>query len=83
MGQHHHFHHSDALFVPVGRAFVALHDLRNGSPTVGASASLEIGVHPSVLVIPPGVVHGFYALSDLPITCLADKYHDPRDELGA
>ncbi len=34
------------------------------------------------MYIPPGVAHGFAALTDVIITYLVDGYHDPSDELG-
>ena len=66
-----------------GRARVGLHDLRVGSPTEGASLTLEIGEHDDRGVfIPPGVAHGFAALTDLTLTYLVDGYYNPDDELG-
>jgi len=32
--------------------------------------------------IPPGVAHGFAAVTDLTLTYLVDGYYDPADELG-
>jgi dTDP-4-dehydrorhamnose 3,5-epimerase len=32
--------------------------------------------------IPPGVAHGFAALTDLTITYMVDQYYNPEDELG-
>jgi dTDP-4-dehydrorhamnose 3,5-epimerase len=32
--------------------------------------------------IPPGVAHGFAALSDLTLVYLVDGYYNPDDELG-
>ncbi len=34
------------------------------------------------MFIPPGVAHGFAALSDMTITYLVDGYYNPADELG-
>ncbi len=34
------------------------------------------------MFIPPGVAHGFAALSDMVITYLVDGYYNPNDELG-
>lgn len=83
VGLHFHRHQADYWYVPFGRALVALHDLREGGPTDGASVTLEIGPHDHRGVyIPPGVAHGFYALTDLTITYLVDNYYDPDDELG-
>ena len=41
------------------------------------------GTHDHIgLYIPPGVAHGFAALSDMTITYLVDGYYNPSDELG-
>ena len=34
------------------------------------------------MFIPPGVAHGFAALTDMTITYLVDGYYNPADELG-
>ncbi len=34
------------------------------------------------MYIPPGVAHGFAALTDMTITYLVDGYYNPADELG-
>ena len=34
------------------------------------------------MYIPPGVAHGFAALTDILLTYLVDNYYDPSDELG-
>ncbi len=34
------------------------------------------------MFIPPGVAHGFAALTDMVITYLVDGYYNPADELG-
>jgi dTDP-4-dehydrorhamnose 3,5-epimerase len=83
VGLHYHLHQADYWYVPFGRALVALHDLRESSPTEGATLILEIGEHDHRGVyIPPGVAHGFYALTDMTITYLVDHYYNPADELG-
>jgi len=62
---------------------VVLHDLREGSPTDGATLTLELGDGSERgVLIPPGVAHGFAALTDITITYLVDRYYDPADELG-
>jgi dTDP-4-dehydrorhamnose 3,5-epimerase len=67
---------------------VVLHDLRQGSPTDGATISMDLGEvdggennHLGVF-IPPGVAHGFASLSPMAITYLVDSYYNPADELG-
>jgi dTDP-4-dehydrorhamnose 3,5-epimerase len=88
VGFHYHLHQADFWYVPHGQARVVLHDLRTGSPTDGATLALDLGArsdgthdHRGVL-IPPGVAHGFAALTDLTITYLVDSYYNPADELG-
>ena len=34
------------------------------------------------MFIPPGVAHGFAALTDMTITYLVDGYYNPADECG-
>lgn len=90
VGLHYHLHQADYWYVPSGRARVVLHDLRQGSATDGATLVLDIGAaaepggphdHRGVY-IPPGVAHGFAALTDMTITYLVDGYYNPADELG-
>ena len=83
VGLHYHLHQADYWYVPRGRAQVVLHDLRDGSPTEGATLSMEIGDdNQQGVYIPPGVAHGFAAVTDLTITYLVDHYYNPADELG-
>lgn len=82
-GIHYHLFQSDYWYVPVGRSFVALVDLRQSSPTFKAVETLEIGEQNEAGVyIPPGVGHGFYALTDVTMTYLVDQLFDGSDELG-
>src|SRR5207302_2094236 len=58
VGLHYHLHQSDYWYVPRGRAVVVLHDLREGSPTDGATLTLELGDGSERgVLIPPGVAH--------------------------
>lgn len=83
VGLHYHLHQADYWYVPRGRARVVLHDLRQGSATDGATQVLELGDPEGLAVfIPPGVAHGFAALTDLTLTYLVDGYYNPGDELG-
>jgi dTDP-4-dehydrorhamnose 3,5-epimerase len=88
VGLHYHLHQADYWYVPFGTARVVLHDLRQGSPTDGATLTIDLGrqadgthSHRGVF-IPPGVAHGFGALTDMTITYLVDSYYNPADELG-
>jgi len=69
--------------VPFGVARMVLHDLRTGSPTDGATFSLDLsGENHTGVFIPPGVAHGFAALTDMTITYLVDGYYNTADENG-
>ena len=88
VGLHYHLHQADYWYVPHGHARVVLHDLREGSPTEGATQMLDMGEvdggenNHLGLFIPPGVAHGFGSMSDCVITYLVDGYYNPADELG-
>lgn len=91
VGLHYHLHQADYWYVPFGTARVVLHDLREGSPTDGATLTIDLGSEPGTIgaehdhrgvYIPPGVAHGFAALTDMTITYLVDGYYNPADELG-
>jgi dTDP-4-dehydrorhamnose 3,5-epimerase len=82
-GMHFHRLQWDLWFVLSGEAFVALADLRSGSPSDGATASMRLsGERPRGLFIPPGVAHGFYAETELVLEYLVDRYFDGTDENG-
>ena len=88
VGLHYHLHQADYWYVPAGSARVVLHDLRVGSPTDGNTLTVDLGAQPDGthshrgIYIPPGVAHGFAALTDMTITYLVDGYYNPADELG-
>lgn len=83
VGLHYHMHQADYWYVPVGTIRVVLHDLRSGGPTDGATMTLDIsGENHIGVYIPPGVAHGFSALTDVVMTYLVDNYYNPADELG-
>ncbi|HEY5663853.1 MAG TPA: dTDP-4-dehydrorhamnose 3,5-epimerase [Ilumatobacter sp.] len=83
VGLHYHLHQADYWYVPSGTIRVVLHDLREGGPTDGATECLDIsGDNHLGVYIPPGVAHGFAALTDVVMTYLVDGYYNPADELG-
>ncbi len=83
VGMHYHLHQADYWYVVRGTAQVLLYDFRQGSRTQGATWSLVMGDgNPIGLFIPPGVAHGFAALTDVTLTYLVDGYYNPDDELG-
>lgn len=83
VGLHYHLHQADYWYVPFGAARVVLHDLREGGPTDGVTQELDLsGENHIGVFIPPGVAHGFAALTDMVITYLVDGYYNAADELG-
>lgn len=88
VGLHYHLHQADYWYVPFGKCRVVLHDLRQGSPTDGKTQVIDLGERADGthdhrgIFIPPGVAHGFSALSKMTITYLVDGYYNPADELG-
>jgi len=82
-GLHFHRRQWDYWFALSGTAFVALVDLREGSPTASETATLRLsGEEPAGLFIPPGVAHGFFAETAFAMVYLVDGYFDASDELG-
>ena len=80
---HYHLRQADYWYVVAGAARVVLHDLRTDSATSGATITLEMnGSSQRAVYIPPGVAHGFSALTDLVLWYLVDHPYDPEDELG-
>lgn len=83
-GVHVHLTHFDNLVVLEGTMHLGLCDLRADSPQFGQGSLLELrGDAPTMVVIPPGVAHGFY----FEAPCLAvygmSHYWAPEtDELG-
>lgn len=80
-----HFHRQqwDYWFVLSGEMFVALTDLRSGSPTERATSTLRLdAAAPGGLFIPSGVAHGFLAETDLVFGYLVESYFDGTDEWG-
>lgn len=82
-GLHYHLHQVDYWFVVRGTVRVGMADLRRGSPTFGASQTIEIGDNNLMGVfIPIGVAHGFYTVTDATLSYLVDNYYDGDDEFG-
>lgn len=66
-GPHEHVFQSDA-FVFLGPGTFRLHlwDRRTNSSSVGESMTLEVGADkPCLVIIPPGVVHGYKCISEV------------------
>jgi dTDP-4-dehydrorhamnose 3,5-epimerase len=64
-GLHAHFDRWELYVLLAGRAFLAMRDIRPRSPTPGALAALELDAQrPSVVRMPPAVLHGMYFSED-------------------
>lgn len=80
-----HFHHRqfDYWLTPIGEIRVALCDLRTSSKTFMAVEMVEMsGDRMCGLLIPPGVAHGFVALTDATVNYIVNNYYDGEDEHG-
>jgi len=81
-----HFHHRQADYwhCVVGTLRVGLFDMRVSSATQGAAQVLELAAEcPQGLLIPPGVAHGYLALTDVTLMYVVDQYYDGgADESG-
>jgi dTDP-4-dehydrorhamnose 3,5-epimerase len=82
-GVHVHRIHTDYLTVVTGSALFGLHDIRKNSPTFGLSCFVKIFANkPKALIIPPGVMHGFYFDEPSTIVYAVSHYWNKDDELG-
>lgn len=67
-GPHEHVFQSDCfVFLGPGSFRLYLWDRRENSETKGETLELEVGAdNPSLVIVPPGVVHGYKCISDIP-----------------
>ena len=81
-GLHFHLHQADWWYFATGHARFVLHDLREGSATKGNTVSRDIDGEHVGIYVPPGVAHGFAAITDITLSYLVDQYYDVADENG-
>jgi dTDP-4-dehydrorhamnose 3,5-epimerase len=83
-GLHWHRRQADYWCVLSGTAYVALVDLREGSPTRLARFERRVDAERERfgLAIPPGVAHGFHAETEVLLLYLVDSYYSGQDEHG-
>ncbi len=82
-GLHYHLKQSDYWVLVKGKVVVGLHDFRESSVTRGESQLIELSAErPQALFIPPGVLHGYYAVEDCILMYLVDRVYDGTDEHG-
>lgn len=80
---HLHDIHTDQFTVTRGRLQVNLVDIREGSPTFGHVNTIYMGIQrPRLLKIPPGVMHGWKALTQPEVIVVNFQSHtyDAKDE---
>lgn len=80
-----HFHHRQAdYWHPLaGCLRVGLFDLRRQSPTRGRAAVIDLsGEEFRAVFIPPGVAHGYYAVTDVTLLYVVDQFYTGGDEFG-
>jgi dTDP-4-dehydrorhamnose 3,5-epimerase len=67
-----------------GAIMDVLVDARPASPTFGKSMSVRLDDETfTTLYVPPGLLHGFQALTELADTCYRiDREHDPSEDLA-
>jgi dTDP-4-dehydrorhamnose 3,5-epimerase len=67
-GPHEHVAQSDCfVFLGPGAFRLYLWDRREASSTYGQKLELEVGDnHPTLVIVPPGVVHGYKCISTIP-----------------
>lgn len=79
---HWHKKQNDAWFVSSGMAQVVLYDLRESSETKGETNVFYAGEkNPILILIPPGVVHGYRVLGNRPVKLFyhTDEVYDPKN----
>jgi dTDP-4-dehydrorhamnose 3,5-epimerase len=83
-GLHFHRRQSDYWCLLEGRAFVALADLRRGSPTFGEVRTMELEAPDAMrgLYVPRGVAHGICAVTPIALQYLVDEPFSGDDEFG-
>lgn len=60
-GVHTHADHYDYLIIIAGEMVLGLRDSRVGSPSFGWATTVRVtGEDPHIVVVPPGVSHGFF-----------------------
>jgi dTDP-4-dehydrorhamnose 3,5-epimerase len=81
---HLHEEHTDQFTITRGKLQVCMVDLRTDSKTFGVVNSVIMGIQkPSLLVIPPGVMHGWKALGtqETIVVNFSTHIYDVKDEL--
>lgn len=81
---HYHSIHTDQITCTRGKLQLTLVDLREGSPTFCHVNVIFLGtLKPRLVVVPPGVMHGWKALSEpeVLVVNLQTHVYTPNDEI--
>lgn len=81
-GLHYHRYQADLWYVVRGSIRVGLADLREHTDSPVTQSFIMSGDDPRTLYIPPGVAHGFFALTDADLIYLVTQEYDSTDEHG-
>ena len=78
-----HRKHSDAVIALSGAIQIGLRDLREDSPSFRSPYRVTLSsVQPLLVVIPPGVMHAFYAATEPAVVLVGNTHeYDPEDDL--
>lgn len=79
-----HFHQAqwDLWYLVGGRAQVALVDLRRQERAPQVATFVLDEAEAATLLIPPGIAHGYLALTDIDMLYWTSHEFDPQDEYG-
>lgn len=82
-GMHYHLFQADYWYFTGGEVTVALYDNRASSSSAEKSEVFTVKDGEDLgIYIPPGVAHGFYAVSETSLVYMVDQHFDGTDELG-
>ncbi len=81
-GLHVHAFRSDAIVVVSGRVLVVLADVRDEAASRAPVLFEMNGETPECLIVPVGVVHGFYSFTSTRVLYGLSEEWDPEDEAG-
>jgi dTDP-4-dehydrorhamnose 3,5-epimerase len=82
LGLHYHRHQADLWYLVTGRAQVGLADLRRRGGTPVTDTFVLDGDVPTAVYVPPGVAHGYLALTRIDLIYWVTREYDPDDEQG-
>ncbi|HKP23725.1 MAG TPA: dTDP-4-dehydrorhamnose 3,5-epimerase family protein [Dongiaceae bacterium] len=81
-GVHVHLRNWDYVCAVEGEVIIGLHDMLAKRPAVPAGLVRMSDARLQVLVIPPGIAHGFYSSGPCTLLLGASTYYDPADHLA-